>query len=145
MRSKAANFLGILGFLSRWVWASPWTIVGLGIGGIGLLTGGHVQRKGRVLEFWGGTVSWFLERAPFVEGGAIAMTLGHVVLGQSLIGLEWSRNHERVHVRQYERWGPAFIPAYLLSSAWQWYRGRDPYRDNYFEREAFERENDCGA
>ena len=30
-----------------------------------------------------------------------------------------------------------FFPLYLGSSLWQWLRGRDPYRDNRFEREAF--------
>lgn len=30
----------------------------------------------------------------------------------------------------------AFIPLYLGASAWAWAAGRDPYRDNVFEREA---------
>ena len=47
------------------------------------------------------------------------------------------RRHEHVHVRQYERWGPLFIPAYLLSSLVQLLRGRNPYRENHFERQAF--------
>jgi hypothetical protein len=42
-----------------------------------------------------------------------------------------------VHVRQYERWGVLFFPLYAASSLWQLARGRDPYRDNRFEREAF--------
>ena len=40
-------------------------------------------------------------------------------------------------MRQYERWGPFFIPAYLLSSLVQLLRRRDPYLDNRFEREAY--------
>lgn len=145
MRSKVAKCRWILFLVVRLLWASPCTALGLAMGGTGLLTGGHVQRTGRILEFWGGSVTWFLARAPFVTGGAMAMTLGHVVLGRTAADLEWSRDHEMVHVRQYERWGPAFLPAYFASSAWQWYRGKDPYRDNYFEREAFERENDRGT
>ena len=47
------------------------------------------------------------------------------------------RAHEQVHVRQYERWGLFFVPAYLVSSLWQLLRGRHIYRDNCFEREAF--------
>jgi hypothetical protein len=39
-------------------------------------------------------------------------------------------------VRQYERWGVFFFPAYALCSLWQAMRGRDWYRDNPFEREA---------
>jgi hypothetical protein len=42
-----------------------------------------------------------------------------------------------VHVRQYERWGPLFVPAYVLCSAVIWSRGGDAYRDNPFEREAY--------
>jgi tetratricopeptide (TPR) repeat protein len=51
------------------------------------------------------------------------------------------REHERVHVRQYERWGPLFIPLYLAAAAIAWWKGLDPYRDNPFEREAFERDD----
>ena len=40
-------------------------------------------------------------------------------------------------MRQYERWGPLFGPAYLLSSLVQLARGRRPYWDNHFEREAY--------
>ena len=40
-------------------------------------------------------------------------------------------------MRQYERWGPFFLPAYLLSSLLQLLRGRHPYRENHFERQAY--------
>ena len=63
------------------------------------------------------------------------MTLGHVVLGRDAAILDHAREHERVHVRQCERWGLLFIPAYLLASAWQALGGREAYRDNPFERE----------
>jgi hypothetical protein len=43
----------------------------------------------------------------------VAITLGHVVLATTESALKKTRSHERVHVRQYERWGPFFIPAYL--------------------------------
>ena len=46
------------------------------------------------------------------------------------------RRHERIHVRQYERWGVLFIPLYCASSLLQFFRGRDPYLENRFEREA---------
>ena len=118
------------------IWASPGTLLGLAAGMLGLATGGRVQRVGRVLEFYGGAVTWLLRRLPLI-GGAAAMTLGHVVLGRSLDDLEWSREHELVHVRQYERWGPFFIPAYLLCSALLWIRGKNAYLDNPFEREAY--------
>lgn len=118
-------------------WASPWTLFGLFLGAISLITGGKSQRSGRVLEFWGGAADWFLKRAPIV-GGAAAITFGHVVLGRSRLDIEICREHEMVHVRQYERWGVFFIPAYLLFSLVQWLRGKSAYRDNPFEVEAYE-------
>jgi hypothetical protein len=65
------------------------------------------------------------------------MTLGHVVLGLNQKALADTRAHERVHVRQCERWGPLFLPAYGLASAVAWARGQDAYRENRFEREAY--------
>ena len=68
-----------------------------------------------------------------------AITLGHVVIGASPAALARCRAHERVHVRQYERFGVLFFPLYAASSALQWLRGRDPYWDNRFERQARQR------
>jgi hypothetical protein len=65
------------------------------------------------------------------------MTFGHVVVGASAKALDETRTHERVHIRQYEQWGPLFVPAYLASSAWALARGRHVYFANRFEREAF--------
>jgi hypothetical protein len=120
--------------LLAWIWASPWTLVGLAIGSIGLMTGGGVQRRCGIIEFYGGAVSKLLERLPMEP---MAMTLGHVVLGRVAACLDVCREHELVHVRQYERWGPLFIPAYLACSAYIWLRGGNAYRDNPFEREAY--------
>src|SRR6187549_2023618 len=97
-----------------WLWASPATALGLAIGALGLATGARVQRRCGVIEYHGGLVEKFLERFP-VE--PIALTLGHVVLGRTDAALDVCRTHELVHVRQYERWGPFFIPAYLACSA----------------------------
>src|SRR4029453_8789681 len=66
-----------------------------------------------------------------------AMTVGHVILGVNRAELESCRVHEHVHVRQYELWGIFFLPAYALSGAWQRACGRDAYRDNFFERQAY--------
>jgi hypothetical protein len=41
--------------------------------------------------------------------------------------------HERVHVAQYERWGPLFIPVYLLAGLVTKLRGGRAYADNPFE------------
>lgn len=122
-------------------WASPWTACGLAAGLLGLLTGGGVQRVGRVIEFHGGLIDRVLRWVP-IAGGASAMTLGHCVLGRTKADLVRSRRHELVHVAQYERWGPLFVPAYLACSAWMWLRGRDSYLDNPFEVEAYSSEAD---
>jgi hypothetical protein len=121
------------------LWAAPWTLLGVVIGLLAVSSGGGGRRIGRVLEFHGGWLSWLLTRAP-IAGGASAMTLGHTVLARTPADLDRTRDHELVHVAQYERWGLAFVPAYLGSSAWLYLRGRHPYWDNPFEQEAYGRE-----
>jgi len=98
-----------------------------------LLTGGKAQVRQGALEFHGGFSRWFLER-PVV--GASAMTLGHAIIGRDQESLDCCRDHEQAHVRQVELWGGAFIPVYLLASAWAWARGRHYYLDNWFEVDA---------
>jgi hypothetical protein len=66
------------------------------------------------------------------------ITLGRVILAVTEEELVRLREHERVHVRQYEWWGIFFFPAYLASSLWQLSRGRKIYWDNYFEVQARE-------
>jgi hypothetical protein len=119
------------------LWASPWTLFGLLIGLLTLIRGGHVQRTGRVLEFWGPGPAWFLRTFPLVHG-ASAVTFGHTVLARDSACLVDCRAHELVHVRQYERWGPLFVPAYLFWWVYLGLTGRHPYRDNPFEREAYD-------
>jgi hypothetical protein len=121
------------------VWASPWTILGLLLGIAAQASGGRCRRVGRVLEFHGGVLDRALCWAP-IAGGASAMTLGHCVIARTQCDLDRSRRHELVHVAQYERWGPLFVPAYLACSAWCWLRGLHPYLDNPFEEEAYEKE-----
>lgn len=124
----------------RWLaylWAAPTTLLGALMIPVALLSGGRVRAVLGIIEVYGGAVALFLRHVVPLRGGATAMTLGHVVLGLNREALERTRAHELVHVRQCERWGPLFIPAYLLAGAWALLRGRDPYRDNPFEREAF--------
>jgi hypothetical protein len=124
--------------LLRYAWAFPTTLVGLLFVPCALLTGGRLQWVDGVLELHGGLVRTFLERGTLLPGGASAMTLGHIVLGRDEGALDRTRSHERVHVRQVERWGPLFLPAYGLFSLVAYARGKDAYRDNPFEREAFD-------
>jgi len=120
--------------LFLWLWASPWTVAGLLVGLLGLATRGGVQRRGRVLEFYGGAVDKILGLMPIQP---TALTLGHVILGRTPAALDVARRHEMVHVAQYERWGPLFVPLYLGCSAVLWLRRKDAYYDNPFEREAY--------
>ena len=121
-----------------YLWALPTTAVGLlFLPGALLSRGGGVQWVDGVLELHGGAVRFFLEKCTLLPGGASAMTLGHVVLGRDRRALDRTRTHERIHVRQVERWGPLFLPAYVVASLVALLRGRDAYRDNMFEREAF--------
>lgn len=124
----------------RYVWAFPTTLVGLVVALLTVLTGGRVQLVDGVLEVYGGAAAWMLRTFVPLAGGARAMALGHVVLGRNRASLEATRLHERVHVRQAERWGPFFIPAYLLASLWAFLTRRNPYLDNPFEHEAFAEE-----
>jgi hypothetical protein len=124
--------------LMLYMWASPASLLGLLPLPLVVLQGGKVKLVGGVVEAHGGIVTRLLRRGlPWVGSGA-AITFGHVVWGCDQESLDWSRDHERVHVRQYERWGPLFIPLYLLASATAFCKGLDPYRDNPFEREAYE-------
>lgn len=115
-----------------YTWAAPTTCVGLLAGGLTLISGGQAQIRRGALEFHGGFSRWFGEKRGFA-----AMTLGHVIIGRNPDCLDGCRDHEHVHVRQVERWGPFFIPAYLLASAWVWKKGLNAYLDNPFEVEAY--------
>jgi hypothetical protein len=124
--------------LLTYLWTLPTTCVGLLFAPMALLGGGKLRVVQGVLEIQGPLVAFFLRRCVPIPGGASAMTLGHVVIGRDQQCLDMSREHERVHVRQCERWGPLFIPTYLLASVLVKLRGGDAYRDNPFEREAYE-------
>ncbi|HET9940900.1 MAG TPA: hypothetical protein VFR25_07345 [Candidatus Eisenbacteria bacterium] len=118
------------------LWALPTTLVGLVLAGAALFGGRACVRAG-TLEAHGGFLGRILRVCPPFAGGAAAMALGHVILATSEEDLARHRDHERVHVRQCERWGPLFLPAYAAASLWAWVRGLDPYMGNAFEREAF--------
>lgn len=122
--------------LLKILWASPYSLLGLSIGLVGWLTGGSIRLRDGAIECFGGATRHFVRRLP--PGPLTAgFTLGHVILGQDDAGLRYAGSHERIHVRQFELWGPVMGPAYLLASAWMWMLGRDAYRDNPFEVEAY--------
>ncbi len=116
----------------RVAWAAPNTALGLLPGLLSLCTGGRARVHAGAIEIAGGLPAWLLGRAGFA-----AITFGHVIIGSDARTLLRLAVHERVHVRQYEAWGPLFLPAYLLASSWELLRGRRAYHDNFFERQAF--------
>lgn len=103
------------------LWASPNTLLGLCLGGVGLLLGAHLHwhRRERALVFG---------RMPCFSRGA--MTLGNVILhggerlevacftyahraGRRIEPPVRLADHERAHVYQYMLLGPLFLPVYL--------------------------------
>ncbi len=121
--------------LWRRLWAAPATAIGLALAGIACLLGATARVERGVLEVAGGRLASSMRFLPW-SMRILAITFGHVVLGVSHSVLAQERIHEHAHVRQYERWGVLFFPVYLGSSGAQLVRGRHPYRDNVFERQA---------
>jgi len=124
--------------IAAYAWAGPNTLAGLVVGALVVTLGGRVRVVAGNLEFCGGLLGRAVTSAhalcPFA-----AVTLGHVIVSATACDLDAVRAHEHVHVAQYERWGPLFLPAYVGSSLWQVVRRRRLYRDNFFERQAYAR------
>jgi len=125
--------------LIAYAWVAPNTALGLLLGLVMISLGGRVHFIDGVAEFHGGRVgNFFASRShPFCFG---AITVGHVILATCHNELSALRVHEHVHVRQYERWGIFFLPAYALSSMWELCHGRNGYWNNCFEKQAYAEE-----
>ena len=119
-----------LPLLAAMLWNSGNSLIGLA-GAVG----GRASwdKTDGMLEVSGGWLIFLLARA----GWASAITLGEVVLYQEPALVPILHTHERVHVKQGRLWGPFFLPAYVLESAWQWLRTGDGYRNNRFEVAAY--------
>jgi len=132
---RKVNVIKALGSFFRYCWVLPVSCIGILLIPFVIVTGGAVKVAAGVIEAEGGILPFLLSRRPRFT--IDALTIGHVIIGQNRESLTRCRNHERVHVRKYERWGPLLPPLYLLSSAAALLRGMDPYRHNRFEQEAF--------
>ena len=126
---------GRVSLATRYLWAGPATLLGLAVAGIALACGARARSERGVLEVFGGGFATLLARLPIARHFE-AVTLGHVVLADSRVALERQRRHERAHVRQFERWGVLLFPMYFAAGIAEAFRGRHPYRDNLFERQA---------
>ena len=116
----------------KYIWASPASAVGVCAACIVSLVGAEIKCVSGVLEISLAPRSAVLQSAvaflPFA-----AITLGHIVVARNAQQQAALRAHERVHVAQYELWGPMFLVAYPLESMFQLLRGRKPYLENRFE------------
>jgi hypothetical protein len=130
---EATALLRLLAYL----WALPVTVIGLCLGLMSVISGGHWQLRGGVVEVTGGLAGWLLRGSRWWRGGA-ATALGHVILARDQDCLERSNAHERAHVRQFERWGVFLLPAYFLIGQWLALRGYDRHLDHPFEQQAYE-------
>ena len=111
--------------LWRRAWASPASLLGLALAGSfdkRSVTRGILLAEG---ARWPRRFGWRYR----------AVTLGHVVL--AVDELEPAViEHELVHVKQFERWGPLMFLLYPLASLGALLSGGHHYRDNMFERQA---------
>ena len=83
--------------LPAYLWPLPYTLGGITVG---LLLAGRFRQVDGVVEIHGPLIAKVLGCFPVP---AMAITIGHVVFGQSEAALDITREHERVHVRQYQR------------------------------------------
>jgi hypothetical protein len=121
--------------MARYAWASPNTVIGLCLGALVVASGGRASIVDGSIELHGGLLARGCASLP-APCRFDAITFGHVILAGSAAALGELRRHEQAHVRQYERWGVFFLPAYAASSAWQWLIGNRAHADNHFERSA---------
>ena len=131
------NFIKTLDSCLRYFWALPVSCIGLALLPFVIVSGGAIVIVKGVIEAEGALASFLLSRLHIDS-----IAIGHVVFGRNLDSLNRCRDHERIHVRQYECWGVLFPVLYLLSSVTALLLGRDPYRDNRFEQEAFRKDRE---
>lgn len=121
--------------LAQRLWAAPCSAIGLTLGALPLVLGGKAAWSDGALEVTyrdrDAACGRFARRLPFR-----GIVFGHVILAVTREDLRVIGAHERVHVAQYERWGPLFFLAYGASGLWQLLNGRRPYWDNAFEVQA---------
>lgn len=139
MRTRRNPLLQLLGY----VWASPCSLAGLIVGLVAIALGARARIRDGTVQIVGGRLISGISALP-TRLRILAFTYGHVIFAVDEATLDAYRTHELVHVRQYERWGLLFPPAYLASSLFQRLKGRDPYFANRFEREAREAEDPPG-
>lgn len=130
-RAGRVPWTAAAGWALGWVWALPVTLLGYVLG----LPLARVVRitRGGVVHFAArprGLMQWAMRRLH-----VSAYTLGTTVTHLEPQG-PWDERllcHEDAHVVQTLVLGPLFLPVYFAASGWAALRGRDAYRDNWFE------------
>jgi hypothetical protein len=143
LKTSAMHIYTALRFICRLLWAAPCSALGLSLGAVVLLAGGRMRWVHGALECslaQNSALARWLSYQPFA-----AITLGHVILAPNASDLRRWHAHERVHVRQFERWGALMLLAYPAASVWAWLQGEDAYLANCFEREAYRTEMNSEA
>ncbi len=122
--------------MSRLLWASPCSLLGFLLCLMARPSGARMRWADGAWECClpddALAAKWLECHQPFA-----AITLGHVIFALRAQDLAKWHAHERVHVRQYEAWGPLMLLAYPAASAWAWLHRHDIYGDNFFERQAY--------
>jgi hypothetical protein len=121
-----------------------WRILPGDLLGFMVMRGSGVRKPNRTAAE--GDVTALLVEDPrvgrYLDTGAMpiyAQTLGRYIFCRGPID-ERILAHEMEHVRQWQRLGPLFLPAYFASSGLALVGGRHPYRANRYEEAARRRE-----
>lgn len=117
-------------------WVLPTSALAIPVVLMNQLVGGRVYVNSGVLEVEGRLVSWLIGCRAV---NASAITFGHIILYTDSLSRRRHRAHELVHVEQAEKWGPFFLPGYVLLAILQWFRSGRGYWDHPWEVEARER------
>ena len=124
-----------IGFFLSYLWPLPNSLLGLIVGVLPFLGKRTYTLRRGTIGIHGPAMKRLLQLVP-IQGGATALTLGHIILAADSASFDETFEHEWIHVRQYLWWGPFFIPAYFFNSLWRWSRGQGIYIDNDFEVQA---------
>jgi hypothetical protein len=119
-----------------WIWALPTSLIGLLIAAC---TGARPYRwrQAGVWQWIGHGPVW----DKFTKDGFGAITFGTITIFSDALKDDATMiRHERAHTIQAFGLGVLFLPAYLLMGAMEWAAGRDGYRADPLEVDAYTEE-----
>ena len=82
LRPPDLQWTGSSAKLAGYLWASPASALGAILGAVGIAAGGRMAIHSGVLEVEGRLLAWGLKHLTVLDGGADAITFGHVVLAR---------------------------------------------------------------